>query len=122
MESREVVKFSVSGTLFEIKIEDLKKYESSVLASMLDGQQEIKGQVYIQRDPDVFKLVMKFLRAQRDTDFKNLKPWSKLSKEESQEFEFWQLDEDYKSKVREPPAAAVKPAGRKYGADPFVWH
>ena len=60
----DVVEFNVSGTVFKIKIEDLTKYESSVLASMLDGQHEIKDPVYIQCDPEVFKIIMKFLHAQ----------------------------------------------------------
>ena len=103
----DAVEFNVSGSVFKIKIEDLTKYESSVLASMLDGQQEVKGQIYIQRDPDMFKLMMKFLRAQTANDFKNLRSWTKLTPEESQELSFWQLDEDYKIKVPEPAVPAV---------------
>lgn len=108
----DVVEFNVSGTVFKIKIEDLTKYESSVLASMLDGQHEIKDPVYIQRDPEVFKIIMKFLRAQTAQDFKHLRPWSKLTPEESQEITFWALDGYYKTKVSEPavPVVSRRPA------------
>ena len=98
-----IVEFNVSGRSFNIRIEDIRKYKSSLLACMFDGQEETSEPVYMQRDPHLFKLIMKFLLAQSEIDFKYLTPWSKLCPEESQELVFWNLDGDYKSKVPEPP-------------------